>query len=109
MGEVPGEFVALLGPGGLAASGAGAAGGSAAPDVVDVDQPLVLVEVVGILMSAILVLLQMVLLQMLETLLWLRFLDGGVLVYRAGLNCGVRMRRSTAARRSSAGRFLAEW
>ena len=44
VGEVPGEFVARLGPDGLAAGGACSAGGSAALDVVDVNQPLVLVE-----------------------------------------------------------------
>ena len=42
--EAPGEFVARLGPDGLAAGGACSAGGSAALDVVDVNQPLVLVE-----------------------------------------------------------------
>ena len=104
VGEAPGEFVARLGPDGLAAGGACSAGGSAALDVVDVNQPLVLVEGVrhsdvGHLGSS----------PDVETLLWLRFLDGGVLAYRAGLDCDVSMCRSTAARWQSAGRFLAEW
>ena len=102
--EVPGEFVARLGPDGLAAGGACSAGGSAALDVVDVNQPLVLVEGVrhsdvGHLGSS----------PDVETLRWLRFLDGRVLAYRAGLDCDVSMCRSTAARWQSAGRFLAEW
>ena len=105
VGEVPGEFVARLGPDGLAAGGACAAGGSAALDVVDVNQPLVFVEGVrhsdvGHFGSS----------PDVETLRWLRFLDGGVLAYRAGLDCDVSMCRSTAAalakRRSVFGRVV---